>query len=120
MIFFRPNTLNAQSSSSVSATMEVVRSLLDFFEPFIVFIQDELSFCDLITNSQPSVSDVVIGPKKLQSFPTQTKPFDNIINLWRLWKWTRVRLFCDHHIDIDIWMNEITVKGLFRIAFVAH
>ena len=85
MIFFRPDTLNAQSGSSVPSSMKILRDLLDILKPFIILCQYKFSLGNLIANSKPSISDIIIGTKKLYSFSSKAKSFNYIVYFWRFW-----------------------------------
>ena len=66
MVLLRSDALNSKSSARVSASVEIVGDLLDCLEPLVVLAQNELCLSDLVSDRQPPIPDIVIGPKQLQ------------------------------------------------------
>lgn len=114
------HTLNSRSSACIPSSSKIRRNFIDRFEPFVIFVQYKLSLSDLGSNSQPSVSNIVVSSKQLNPFTSQTESLNNIIDFWRFRQRSCFRLLSNDDIYIDIGMNERTVKCFFGISSVCH
>lgn len=80
-VFLGPNAFNSGGSASTASSMEVRRDLCHWLEPLVVFCENELGLWDLVANSEPPITDVILGPEELDAFAAKTEALDDIVDL---------------------------------------
>lgn len=89
-------------------------------KPRVVFLLNELSFVDELADRQPPVPDVVVLAEKFQPFPSQTKPFDDVVHFLGLPQAAGFWLLIDDHVDIDVGVDERSIGGLLDVSLEPH
>lgn len=111
MVFLGPDALDAGGGSSEPAPVEVVGYFLDRLKPFIVLVENKLGLSDLVADSQPPISNVIVCPKQLNPFPAQAESLDDVIHFTRLRQRAYFWLLSYYHVDVDVRVDEVAVEG---------
>ena len=114
----RPQLFNLTSCPYIPSSFIILHLRITFipFNPTIILIQVKIALIHHFPNCQPPLPNIMHFPKQLKSFPSQAKPFNNIIEFCWLLSASQRRLFTHNNIRINIRMYKMRIRGPFNIS----
>ena len=78
-------------------------------KPGLLLFLVEDSFVQSPSDCEPALPDTFLTAKQLYFFAGQAEPLNYLIQLIRLLQGSNFRVFVNHHVNVDVGVDEIMV-----------